>query len=320
MKSLSVILINWDGLDLLKECFSSVYDAVNTYAGEKEIIVVDNGSKDKGPDYIKENFPSVKIISLAKNLGFSKANNIAVKEAKNDYLLFLNNDLLLEKGFVEKMFEPFSKDNNLFATAPKMLRWDRTTLDDGVRRGIYERGLFDFVLEKDGDIYNAWHYTTFFCGACFLVPKVKFLEMGMFDELFSPYAYEDLDISYRAQKRGYRIICNPDAVAYHKREATTRSIFSNFFFITLMWRNKFIFMWKNLTYKEYLVNHLLNLPWKLLKFTFNGRILYVVGFFKALVCLPAIFKKRKIEKSFIVFDDNEVLEKSCQPFKRESSS
>lgn len=317
MKSISVILINWDGLDLLKECFASVYDAVNEYQGRKEIIVVDNGSVDGGPAYLKENYPSVKVIELSKNLGFSKANNIAVKEAENDYLLFLNNDLRLEKNFIANMFVPFEKDEKLFASAPKMLRWDKETLDDGVRRGLYERGLFDFVLEKDESFYQDLHYTTFFCGACFLVPKVKFMELGMFDELFSPYAYEDLDLSYRAYKRGYTILCNPEAVAYHKREATTRSIFSNFFFITLMWRNKFIFMWKNLTHKPYLKNHLVNLPWKLLKFTFNGRILYVVGFFKALVCLPAILKKRKIEKDFIIADDDNVLQNSCRPFKRE---
>lgn len=317
MKSLSVILINWDGLDLLKECFASVYESIKAYTGEKEIIVVDNGSRDLGLEYLREHFPDVKIISLSKNLGFSRANNIAVKEAKYDYLLFLNNDLLLEKGFVEEMFKPFEKCNNLFATAPKMLRWDRTILDDGIRSGFYGRGLFDFVLENDLEKYKSWHYTTFFCGACFLVPKEKFLELGMFDELFSPYAYEDLDISYRAHKRGYRIICNPEAIAYHKREATTRSIFSNFFFITLMWRNKFIFMWKNLTYGKYLLNHIINLPWKLLKFTFNGRILYVVGFFKALCCLPSIIKKRKAEKAFIVLSDKEVLENSCKPFNSE---
>lgn len=314
MRSLSVILINWDGLDLLKECFSSVYNEINSYQGEKEIIIVDNGSRDKGLDYLRENFPSVNIISLPKNIGFSKANNIAVKQAKYDYLLFLNNDLRLKEGFTEEMFKPFDKVSDLFATAPKMLRWDKTTLDDGVRRGMYERGLFDFVLESDADTYKAWHHTTFFCGACFLVPKEKFIELGMFDELFSPYAYEDLDISYRAHKRGYSIICNPDAVAYHKREATTRSIFSNFFFITLMWRNKFIFMWKNLTHKPYLSNHLINLPWKLLKFTFNGRILYVVGFFKALLVLPAILKRRRSEKKFIVSDDDAVLKDSCKPY------
>jgi len=146
-----------------------------------------------------------------------------------------------------------------------------------------------------------------------LCKRTLFFELGGFDELYTPYAWEDLDLGYRAWKRGYRIRYEPQAVCYHKREATTRSVFSNFFFITLMWRNKFFFMWKNITYGPFMADHLLRLPWKLFKFLCNGRWRYVVGFMRACISLPRVLVRRYRERAYARYSDAVVLGESYKP-------
>lgn len=312
IKGVSVIVLTWNGLELIKECLPLVVAEVATWTIPHEIIVVDNGSNDATTSYVKETWPEVNVIALPSNVGFSRANNLASLKTRFDTLLFLNNDLTLERGFIDPLLKQLQVPD-VFAVCPKIMRWDRQTIDDGLRYGEFYSGLFDTKLVTDSRQVDIPHTVTFFCGACFLCRKDLFYELDMFDEMYTPYAWEDLDLAYRAWKRGYRVVYEPRAVAYHKREATTRSLFSNFFFITLMWRNKFIFMWKNITYKPFISDHLIRLPWKLIKFLCNGRWRYVVGFARALRYLPKILKKRAHEASLIKRSDKDVISKSFAP-------
>ncbi len=306
----SVIVLTWNGLALVKECFPQVVQAIKKWDVPYEIIIVDNGSQDETVSCIHKMWPDIRLICLEKNLGFSCANNRAAREVRYDTILFLNNDLVLDEDFIRPLLKRL-EEKDVFAVAPKMLRWDRTTIDDGLRHGEYHSGLYSVHLETDPEKVDRAQYVTFFCGACFLCKRDLFFALGGFDEIYTPYAWEDLDLAYRAWKRGYKIIYEPQAVCYHKREATTRSLFSNFFFVTLMWRNKFFFMWKNITYKPYAWNHVTLLPWKLIKFLCNGRWRYVIGFFRALIHVPAIWRKRCAEKKFEKLNDYEV---ACQSF------
>lgn len=316
MNGITVIVLTWNGIDLIKECLPIVYAEVNSWLIAHEIILVDNGSNDNTVEYVRNEFSDVRIVAFDENLGFARANNLAVKEAKFDKLLFLNNDLVLDKDFIYPMLKRLEYED-VFAVAPKILRWDRKTIDDGLRYGEYFSGLFSVQLQTDKQKVDLAHVVTFFCGACFLCKKSFFIQLNGFDELYTPYAWEDLDLGYRCWKRGLKVVYEPRSVSFHKREATTRSLFSNFFFITLMWRNKFIFMWKNLTDRDLLKNHLVLLPWKLIKFTFNGRWRYVIGFFRALFVLPMIINKRRFEKKFIKLSDADVLRTSFKPIHKD---
>lgn len=309
MNGVSVIVLTWNGEELVRECFPRIYESVQSWTVPREILLVDNGSEDNTLEYIRETFPDVRIIAFERNLGFAAANNKAVKDAKFDKLLFLNNDLVLEDGFLDPMLKRL-EDKDVFAVAPKILRWDKETIDDGLRYAKFYSGLFDVSLDTERDKVDLPHYVTFFCGACFVCCRDDFLSFGGFDELYTPYAWEDLDLGYRAWKRGMKVIYEPASIAYHKREATTRGAFSHFFFITLMWRNKFIFMWKNLTDADLISEHLALLPWKLLKFLFNGRWLYTIGFLRALKSLPLVLMKRSNEKEMIKLKDRDVLDNS----------
>jgi len=309
MSGVSVIVLTWNGIQLIKECFPQIVTVTQQWKIPHELILIDNGSKDGTISYVKEMWPEVHAISLEKNRGFSHANNCAARQAQHDILLFVNNDLVFEGGFIEPLINHLENEE-VFAVAPKILKWDRKTVDDGLRHGEYHSGLFSVHLEVDKNRIDLPHWVTFFCGACFLCKKEYFFELGGFDEVYTPYSWEDLDLAYRAWKRGYKIIYEPKAVCYHKREATTKSLFSNFFFITLIWRNKFLFIWKNITYMPFILDHIIHLPWKLIKFLFNGRWRYVCGFFRAIPHIPIIYKKRRAEKKKEMITDNEVLARS----------
>jgi GT2 family glycosyltransferase len=308
-RGISVILLTWNGLTLLKECLPKVVSNLSRWSMPHELIIVDNGSRDGTIEYLAGTYPEVPCVKFAKNRGFAQANNAAVKQTCFDTILFLNNDLYLEEDFISALYGRLDEDK-VFAVAPKILRWDKVTIDDGLRYGRYTSGLFSAELEKERERFAKSHWVTFFCGACFLCKKEIFTALEGFDTLYTPYAWEDLDLAYRAWKRGYKIAYEPRSVAYHKREATTRSAFSNLFFISLMWKNKFIFTWKNITSRKMIMAHLAWLPLKMLKFLCNGRWRYVVGFLRALPHVPAILIKRMREKRYAVLSDEEVLRSS----------
>ncbi|MBN1492677.1 MAG: glycosyltransferase family 2 protein [Candidatus Omnitrophica bacterium] len=338
---ISVILLTWNGVSLLKECLPKVVDNLSRWDIPYEFIIVDNGSSDGSIEYLKEMYGPLRpmaptrecrnisvgsvglnrpfcLIEFPQNLGFAKANNLAVKQANFQTVLFLNNDIYLEDGFITPLYERLQNEK-VFAVAPKILRWDKETIDDGLRYGRYYSGLFSVELESERAKYDVAHWVTFFCGACFLCKKRLFIELEGFDTLYTPYAWEDLDLAYRAWKRGYTIAYEPRSVAYHKREATTRSAFSNVFFVSLMWRNKFIFMWKNIRSPRILVGHLAWLPVKLMKFLLNGRWRYVIGFLRALPYVPIICLRRIKEKKNVVLQDEDVLRTSYRTIEQSAN-
>src|SRR5687767_92180 len=105
-KKVSIIIINWNGLNFLKDCLTSLsrIDYPNY-----EIIIVDNGSVDKSVKYVSEKFPSVKIIENSRNFGFAEANNIGYKASTGEYILFLNNDTLVTKPFLSNLVKVIEK-------------------------------------------------------------------------------------------------------------------------------------------------------------------------------------------------------------------
>ena len=151
MQKVSIVIPNWEGRELLKKCIPSVIKAARNYPGDCEIIVVDNGSKDKSIDYLRSTFPQVRIISLPENRGFSKGMNRGIRGSKNRIVIGLNNDTMVKEDFIKPLVEHFS-DKDIFAVGARMLRWDRKTLDFGKATG---RFLFGFLKIKFEDSNKA---------------------------------------------------------------------------------------------------------------------------------------------------------------------
>ncbi|MDP2911073.1 MAG: glycosyltransferase family 2 protein [Candidatus Omnitrophota bacterium] len=218
---ISVIIVNYNRKDLLKNCLDSVrIQSVR----DIETFVVDNGSSDGSSDMVKLGYPEAKVIQNKENLYFCRANNQGIKEARGDFILCLNSDCILDKDYLREAIESFKLDEKIGMVSGKILRMDKKTIDStglfvGRNRKPAERG----YGKPDKGQYEEPGYIFGVSGACMLMKKEMLEDIkdenGYFDETFEMY-YEDLDLCWRAQKKGWKAYYNPKAVAYHKRGAT----------------------------------------------------------------------------------------------------
>lgn len=300
MKNVSVVILNWEGLKLLKKCIPSVIKATQSYSGNCEVIVVDNGSRDKSIDYLRCTFPKVRIISLPENLGFSKGMNRGIKESKNRIVIGLNNDTVVKEDFIAPLVKHFS-NKDVFTVGAKMLEWDRKTFDFGRTTGRFPFGFFKIKYEDIDEATN----TLYASGGALAVDKEKFLELGGFDE--DLFYWEDVDLGYRAWKRGWRNIFEPKSVVYHKKQGSMKRRYAKNEILALARESHFLFTWKNVQDKRLLLLHILYLPALTLIAVFSGKLYFVQGLFRALGKLRLARKKMKEEKGKALLSDRKIL-------------
>lgn len=299
MRKISIVILNWEGLELLKECVPSVIRATHNYSGNCEVIMVDNGSKDKSIDYLKTSFPEIRIISLAENLGFSKGMNKGIKESKNRIVIGLNNDTIVKEDFIEPLVRHFSH-KDVFAVGAKMMGGDRKAFNFEKTTGRFPFGFFKIKYEDMDEAAN----TLYACGGAFAVNKEKFLELGGFDE--GLFYWDDVDLGYRAWKRGWRNIFEPKSVVYHKKQGSMKKRYSQNEILARARESHFLFTWKNLQDRGLLLLHILFLPALTLVAVFSGKLYFVQGLFRALGKLGLIMRKRREGKKELI-TDREVL-------------
>lgn len=251
--NVAIIIVNWNGLHLLKKCIPSLF-TINYPVTKYTIYVVDNGSTDQSVSWIKKHYPKIKIIKNKTNLGFAKANNIGINEAllnlKNDYILTLNNDTTVEKNWLGEFILFMQNNSKVGIATGKILNfYKRNKIDatgDFVAKGSYRvvnRG-------KDESDHGQYDYPCEIFSACAAssIYRRKVLEeikkMGtLFDEDFENYI-EDIDLSIRARLLNWKIWYVPNAVIYHVGSATSSSI-SNEYKEFVSRRNRLWFALKN---------------------------------------------------------------------------
>ena len=190
----------------------------------EEIIVVDNGSNDDSVEFLKISFPSVKVVTLDKNYGFAKANNIGIRLASGSRIALLNNDTVVDSQWLEELNHALDNHPEVGFCASKMLMyWDRDVIDSagdmlGIARA-YKRG----HRKQDGTEFNVPAFVFGACAGAALYRREMLADIGLFDETFVTNL-EDVDLSFRAQLAGYKCIYVPTAVVYHKVGETKRRI------------------------------------------------------------------------------------------------
>ena len=213
----SLVIVNWNGRHHLEQCL----EAVAAQQGvEFETIVVDNGSTDGSAAFLRERFPWVRLLALSTNTGFAGGNNAGAREARGQYLVFLNNDTAAEPTWLRALVAGVDEANRFTVTTSCIVYMeDPTQVDsagDGVLRwgGPFKRhhgGSVDEVRQSE-EVFAA-------CGAAFLIPRALFEELDGFDEDFF-VSHEDVDLSYRARLLGHRVRYVADAVVRHHGSAT----------------------------------------------------------------------------------------------------
>jgi len=207
-----------------------------------EILIINDDPKKsikKEIDTFKQK--NIFLIENKKNLGFGQSVNIGVKYARGDYLLLLNTDVILSNKNYSYALKHFNNNPNLFAVSFAQL--ERNNKIVGKNIIYFKDGLF--CHQKSDNLsfgLNAWAEG----GAC-LIDKKKFNYLGGFDNLYSPFYWEDVDLSYRAWKAGFQVLFDPKILVEHHHESTIGKYFKKNEIQTIAYRNQLIFNLKNIT-------------------------------------------------------------------------
>lgn len=214
---LSVIIVNYNGLQYLKGCFDSLQDKLQGI--NYEIVVIDNNSKDDSCAYIKQHYPAVVLIESKENYGFGKGNNEAVKHAKGEYILLLNNDTILQDNLLP-VLEYIKADATIGAVGIKMLSGDRDYLLSVGNFPNFRSVLKMKNIGKVGKDIEEANFTKnaydvdWISGSFLLMPKKMYDEIGGFDEKYFMYV-EDVDLCREIYNKGYRRVFLPNYSYIH---------------------------------------------------------------------------------------------------------
>lgn len=209
----SVIIANYNGRIFLEKCLTSL--SRQTYIST-EIIIVDNGSTDDSVDYIKKEFPSVRLIVCRENLGFAKGSNIGIRESKGEMVATLNNDTEVVPEWIESLVDVMNSDKNIGMCASKMLFMKNRDIINSTglcmsRSGAcWDRGMSEY----DNGQYDTIEDIFGPCAGAAMYRRVMLEEIGLFDEDFCAYM-EDTDLAIRGRLAGWKCLYVPDAIVYH---------------------------------------------------------------------------------------------------------
>jgi GT2 family glycosyltransferase len=266
-----------------------------------EVILV-NDDPSKSIKNELSQFKQIKLYENEKNLGFGQNVNKGVSYATGDYLLFLNTDVALIDNSFKNAVNHFNKDPNLFGVSFAQIERNGSIV--GKNKLLWARGFFFHSKAPDMKTgANAWAE-----GGTALIDKNKFLKLGGFDSLYTPFYWEDTDISYRAWKSGYNVLFDADIKMEHHHEGTIGQYFMKRSTKVTANRNQFIFIWKNITDTSLLLTHFaLLVPNIFYYIILKHELNFLEGFIQAVKRLPTILSHRKQQKKMYKLSDRVIL-------------
>jgi len=267
-----------------------------------EIIIMNDYPSDNITEAVHKILPVANVYNNKRNLGFGSTVNEGVKKTHGQYVLLLNSDVVLKDQSFKKALDLFNKDDKLFAVSFAQFELNGQLVGGNTAR--FKNGLLNHYRKQKQKIEpNFWAE-----GGSMIFKKDIFVKLGMFDDLYSPFYWEDIDLSYRAWKTGYRVLFNPQIKVEHHHETTIAKFFQKQEILKIAYRNQFIFHWKNITDKNKITSHLKSLP----KIFFSALIkkdwALIKGLFLAIKLLPKILNKRKSLKPTFIKSDDQVLD------------
>lgn len=278
--TVSVVIPSFNGEQLITKNLPKVLAAKDNPKNLiKEIIIVDDGSVDNSVSMIKSKFPGVKLIKHTKNRGFSSAVNTGVRAAKGTLILLLNIDVIPERNFLVPVFKNF-EDKRTFAVSlhEKGYGWAGGYFSDG------------YIQLAKGSESKSAHSSFYVSGGSGIFRRDLWVSLGGMDEkLLSPFYWEDIDLCYRAAKRGYQNLWEPESLVVHNHESTIGQL-SKTYVQNVRERNQLLMLWKNIHSPNLVRKHIVGLLLRLAKHP--G---YIKIIFMALARLGIALKARKKE-------------------------
>lgn len=309
--TISILITNYNGLQLLQQNLPRVLKECQK-AGDlcKEIIIVDDASTDGSSSWLSHfakrhrGAPAISILEQKKNQGFAAAINYGVTHATGDVVLLLNSDVYPNSGFIKAALPHFT-NQAIFAVG---------CMDKSVEKtGVVLRGRGEMywkegmVLHRRGEVDNT--STDWVSGGSGFFRRDLFLKLGGFDTLFSPYYWEDIDLSYRARKAGYTLVFEQNSVVVHEHEkGSIKQVADESQIRIVSYRNQLLFLWKNVTDKKLLIAHIVWLPIHIVRSVTGGDWAFISGFIQAIFLYGQVQKKREQNRSLFTVPDRELLE------------
>ncbi len=314
--NVSIVIPNYNGESLLKNNIPKVIESISSYKdGFIELIVTDDASRDKSVEVLntfaeKLNKEKSKIkFKIVKspfniNSGFSINVNRGVEKATGDLLLLLNSDVIPHKNFIDALLPHFN-DEKMFGVGclDESVEVNNSVVLRGRGKGEWKKG---FLIHSKLDVNGK---TTFWIsGGSSIFRKSIWDKIGGLDNIYSPFYWEDIDLSYRAQKAGYQIVFEPKSRVIHEHEkGTIKSSSMAKKVTTTAYRNQFFFVWLNITDFNLILSHMIWLPYHLLVAIKNKNIEFLTGFWWAVKELPKALNERMKNKKIFIKSDHEIL-------------
>jgi len=306
---IEIIIPNYNGFELIKKNLPDVIESLRNYKNSL-ITVVDDASKREEQellsDYIsklqEKSSIKIQLMLFQENKGFSSNVNRAAMKSEADIIVLLNTDVNPTKDFLQTLL-PHFKDEKMFGVGCM----DESIEDRTVLRGRglakWEKG---FLVHSKGEVDKT--DTFWVSGGSSAFSRVLFQKLGGLDSLYDPFYWEDIDLSYRAQKAGYKVLFEPKSVVVHiHKKGSIKKHYKDEVIKSYAMRNQFTFIWKNITDSGLLLNHLIFLPYYLLTAVVRFDKIFLKGFFLAILRLPDIISRRSKQKKFYILKDRQII-------------
>jgi len=244
----AIVILNWNGKKLLEKFLPKVIEYSKDIA---EVVIADNDSKDDSIEFLRTNYPEIRLILNHQNGGFAKGYNDALKHVDADYYILLNSDVEVTPRWIQPIISLMEGDKNLAACQPKMLSFKNKDMFEyaGAAGGFIDKWGYPFCqgrmfgnLEKDTGQYNNNCEVFWSTGACMFIRSEVFHLLNGFDEEFFAHM-EEIDLCWRIRNAGYKVMYCPKSVVHHIGGGTLpknnpRKTYLNF-------RNNLLMIYKN---------------------------------------------------------------------------
>lgn len=225
VKGISVVIPNYNGISLFPETLHTVEEALQSSGKPHEIIIVDDCSTDGSVEYIKTNYPDIRIIQNEKNSGFSKTANRGILAAIHDKVLLLNSDVKLTPGYFLNQFRYFDNPQT-FGVFGRIVGWDDDIIQDGAKWPHFHGAKIKTsknYLFKDESLMKDGLYSMYLSGANAFFDKEKYALIHGLNEIFSPFYVEDYELSLRAWRLGFVCYYDYSSVCRHQVSTSIKS-------------------------------------------------------------------------------------------------
>lgn len=304
----AVVILNWNGKRLLEQFLPSAIS--HTVSDDCSLIVADNGSSDDSIEFLKKEYPELPLIMLDQNYGFAEGYNKALQQIDSDYVVLLNSDVETTPGWIKDLISFMDANPDVAAVQPKILSYNERDKFEyaGASGGFIDRYGYPFcrgrilnTIEIDEGQYDQEIDVFWATGACMCVRLHDYIEAGGLDGRFFAHM-EEIDLCWRFNVRGKRVVCIPSSVVYHVGGASLskdnpKKMYLNF-------RNNLLMLYKNVSNQSY-------------NYTFTLRFVFDLMAFGHLLLKGQFNSAKAIVKAYRDFFD---MRKSYEPIRTENIS